>query len=122
MNNLLAQAGGKTITNPVLGPNWQGLVSSPTGGASFISLLVPKLITMLFVAGVIIFFFMFVWGGIQWITAGGDKNAVADARARLTNALIGMVIVFSAYGVIMLLETFFGITLLTLDIGALVIQ
>lgn len=122
MNNLLAQVGGKTITNPVLGPNWQNLVSAPTGGSSFISLLIPKLITMLLVAGVIIFFFIFIWGGIQWITAGGDKNAVGDARGRLSNALVGLLIMFSAFAVIMLIETFFGITLLTLDIGALVIQ
>ena len=122
MSNLLAQRAGTTINNPVLGPQWQALIPSQTGGSSFLSLVIPKLITMLFVASVIIFFFMFVWGGIQWIAAGGDKNAVADARSRLTNALIGMVIVFSAYAVIMLIETFFGLTLLTIDIGALVIQ
>jgi hypothetical protein len=40
---------------------------------------------------------MIVVGGFQYLTAGGDKGRVEKARSRITNALIGLVLVLSAY-------------------------
>ncbi len=122
MSTLLAGAQGSTINNPVLNGMFQGLVSSPTGGGTFLSLVVPKLITMTLVVGSVIFFFMLTIGAIQWIASGGDKGAIESARGKITNALIGIIILFSVYAIIRFIEVFFGITLLTLDIGTLVIQ
>jgi len=70
----------------------------------------------LIIAG-IIFFFMLVIGGIQWITAGGDKANAEGARGRITAALIGLVIVFAAFAIVNLLSSVFGINLFTLNIG-----
>ena len=51
----------------------------------------------------------FVWGGIQWITAGGDKGKTEEARNRLTNAVIGLAIVAASWAMWSILLTFFGI-------------
>ena len=40
---------------------------------------------------------MLVWGGFQYMTAGGDDSAVKKARQRMTNAVIGLAIVLFAY-------------------------
>lgn len=69
----------------------------------------------LVVAG-IVFFFMLVWGGIEWIVSGGDKAGAENARKRITNALIGLAIVFSAWAIIKLIQAVFGIDLTKLDI------
>lgn len=63
---------------------------------------------VLVVAGVI-FFFMLLAGGIQWMTAGGNQEALQAARKRLTTALIGIVIVFSAWAILNLVRGFFGL-------------
>ncbi|KRT67341.1 MAG: hypothetical protein XU08_C0003G0007 [candidate division WWE3 bacterium CSP1-7] len=39
-------------------------------------------------------------GGIQYMTSGGDKIAVEQARGRITSAVVGLVIVFGAWLVI----------------------
>lgn len=112
-----------TITNPVLGPNLQDAIGE--GGASpawFFQTLIPKLITIGFVIGVVVFFFMLIVGAIQWISSGGDKQGLEAARGRITSALIGIVILFSIFAIIKLIEIFFGISILTLDIGKLIIQ
>jgi len=39
-------------------------------------------------------------GGIQYMSSGGDKFAVEQARGRITSAIVGLVIVFGAWLVI----------------------
>ena len=68
--NLIAQ-----ISNPALGKTL-----NENTGVSFFQNLIPSVIGLLFVGGSILFFFMLVIGGIQWISSGGDKNALEAAR------------------------------------------
>jgi hypothetical protein len=112
-NQLLAQA----VTNPVLGPGLQG-----KSGVGFFQSFIPAAIGLAFVIGTLIFFFILVIGAIQWIVSGGDKAAIESARGKIGNALIGIVILFSVFVVLMVVEGFFGINILTLDIGPLTIQ
>jgi hypothetical protein len=62
----------------------------------------------LIIAGILVFVYL-VWGGIQWITSGGDKAKTEEARGRITAALVGLAIVASAYAVMRLVSYFFGI-------------
>ena len=62
----------------------------------------------LVIAAILVFGYL-VWGGIQWITAGGDKANVEAARGRITNALVGLAIIAAAYAVILLVGFVFGI-------------
>ena len=70
---------------------------------------------LLGVAGIISFVFL-LWGGIQWILAGGDKEGTEKARKRITNALIGLAIVFSAYAIIFILQALFNIDLIKFNL------
>ena len=45
----------------------------------------------------VVFFGLIVFSGFQWMTAGGDKEQIAKARARITNALIGLLILSLAF-------------------------
>lgn len=110
---ILAQA---NVTNPILGPGLSGL-----SGVGFLQRLLPALVAGGLVIGVVIFFFMLLIGAIQWITSGGDKAAAEAARGKITNAIVGLVILLSLFAIIQLLETFFGISLMQLDIGPLII-
>lgn len=42
----------------------------------------------------------------------GDQKNVEAARNQITNALIGLAIVFAAFAIMKLIETIFGISLL----------
>lgn len=70
---------------------------------------------IIIVAG-IIFFFMLLIGGIQWLTSGGDKGGTEAARGRITAALIGLIIVFAAWAIVKLLESVFGLNIITFTI------
>jgi len=65
----------------------------------------------------IIAFIMLLWGGLQWILAGGDKEGTEKARKKITSALIGLALVFSAYAILFLVRAFFGIDVVQLDVN-----
>lgn len=100
-----------TIGNPALGPSLQNLQSS-----TFFSGLLSGFVTLAFIIGAVMFVFMFIFGAIQWISSGGDKQALEQAQGRIRNALIGLVILFSLFAVINLIEYFFKIDLLNINL------
>ena len=42
-------------------------------------------------------FIWFVWGAFQYIFAGGNKESLAKARARITWAIVGLIITLLAF-------------------------
>jgi hypothetical protein len=124
MNNLIAGAGNSfngNITNPTLGDK----INIQLGGGSdvaFLSGLVSKGVGLIFIFGAVGFFFMFVWGAVSWILSGGDKAHVEAAKGRITNAFLGLVLLFASIAIVQLIEFFFGIDILLIDIGPLLIQ
>ncbi len=110
-------SGFTKVKNPLLGDNLSAL-----SGENFLGQLLPKTIGLLFVFGSLAFFFMFLWGAISWILSGGDKAHVENAKGRITNALIGLVLMVSTFAIVKLIEAFFNINILLIDIGPLVIQ
>lgn len=65
-----------------------------------------------FLIAFLLVFTMLVWGGIQWITSGGDKDNTQKARDRITHALVGLAVVAGAWALMKLVEFFFGINIL----------
>ena len=80
------------------------------------------MIGLAFLVGVLVFFFIMILGAIQWITSGGDKAGLESARGKITSAIVGVVILFSLFALLKIIEDFFGINILVLDIGPLMIQ
>ena len=70
---------------------------------------------ILVIAALVAFVFLII-GGIRWVTSGGDKEKTARAQQTLTAALVGLVIVFASWAIIKLIETFFGIEILEMQI------
>ena len=80
-------------------------------GVSSINKLLSAVFTASVIIAVIFVFFMLVQGGYAWITAGGDKAKVEEARTRITNAIIGLAIVASAFALISVVGQFFGVNI-----------
>jgi len=102
------------IENPILPPNLRVLT-----GVQFISRLLPALVSMLLVAGFVAFVFYFIFGAIKYITSGGDKGQVQSARESMMTAVIGVFLLIGAFGIINLIEIFFGFNITYFDIAGL---
>jgi hypothetical protein len=66
-----------------------------------------------FLISFLLVFVMLVWGGIQWVTSGGDKENTQKARDRITHALVGVAIIGGAWALMKLVELFFGVNILS---------
>ena len=53
-----------------------------------------------------------IWGAFQWITSGGDKDAVGNARKRITHALIGLAILALAFLIVFVVGQIVGINVI----------
>ncbi|MDP2632103.1 MAG: hypothetical protein Q8P25_00065 [Candidatus Curtissbacteria bacterium] len=89
------------------------LVPNEIKGIDNIVAVVRAIIQFILVIAFVLAFIMLLIGGIRWITAGGDEKAVGSARNMITAALIGLVIVLVAYALIKLVETFFGVNIIS---------
>jgi len=71
---------------------------------------ISGLIGMLTVVAAIWFLIQFILGGLAWISAAGEKNKLTEAREKLTNAFIGLLVVVSGWAILALAGQFFGWT------------
>jgi hypothetical protein len=80
-----------------------GNSSSPafcsTTGTSFGSIL-GSVLQFVFIVAVLLALGFLIFGGIKWITSGGDKAAVGAARGMIIAAIIGLILVVISYFVV----------------------
>ncbi|MBI2325886.1 hypothetical protein HYU91_00700 [Candidatus Collierbacteria bacterium] len=63
---------------------------------------------VIIVSGILVFVFL-VWGGIEWLTSGGDKTKVENARNRIVSALVGLAIIAASWALVRIIAYFFGV-------------
>lgn len=96
-------------TAPVMAQGNIGIPQPDNFQITNLGLLISRTLNIaLLIAGILVFVYL-VWGGIQWITSGGDKGKTEEARSRITAALVGLAIVAAAWAVMRLISYFFGI-------------
>lgn len=88
-----------------LGDEVSSRVAINTDLGSFVS---NTFSAIILVAGIAAFIYM-VYGGVQWVTSGGEKDKLNDARAKITQAIVGLAVVASAWAIFKLVDYFFGI-------------
>ena len=63
---------------------------------------------LVFVGAGLFVLYHLIFGALEWIQSGGDKEKVEKARKRITTAVTGLVILFVILMVVVLLEQIFG--------------
>jgi hypothetical protein len=91
--------------NVDLGSEVSSRVAINTDLGSFISRVFSAIII---VAAIATFIYM-VYGGVQWIMSGGEKDKITEAKGKITQAVIGLAVVASAWAIFKLIDYFFGI-------------
>ncbi len=74
---------------------------TPGGGyVSDLSSVITTAINLIFIVAVILAFGFLIFGGIQWITSGGDKGKTEEARNKITAAVVGLLILGASWAII----------------------
>jgi hypothetical protein len=106
MSNLIAQttidiqqaASRVDLPGSGRGSDFGGFMSGLMGGIMVIAALAA--------------FLYLIWGAIEWITSAGDKSKLESARNKISQALVGLIVLSATTALFILLQRFLGICVL----------
>ena len=115
MNTLLAQAiDFNKITDDLLkSPNLKD--TNPVflpGGAGNIAKIIDLILPYVFIIAGLLLLFYLIAGGFQMMTSPGEEKAVAAAKAKITSALIGFLLLFVSYWIVQAIQYILGFKVL----------
>lgn len=107
------------ITNKGLPPAMQDS-STPTLAANVLAQYIGVLwSTAITLGGLAVVIYLLV-GGFYWITAGGEKGKVEEAKERIMQAMIGFAVLSAAAAVSVFIGDAFGLNLLKPNFNVLI--
>lgn len=94
------------ICNPLLSTN-ASCRADPTIYANNV---LSAIISIFFIVGIIYFIWHIVFAGYHFIATEGDPKAYENAKNQITYSMVGIVVIFSIFGLIKFIGTVLGIT------------
>lgn len=95
----------------IVQPQGAGItVKTGTGSSAEgnVGMIMRNVVSLFFVAGGVGVVIYFLWGAVEWIFSGGDKEKVSNARKRMTHAIIGLVLLALSFVIINLVGKIAG--------------
>ena len=90
-----------TLTLPGLDPTGFQRIDLPdlkfSGPKADLGSVLTDLFSLIITFAFFLAFFWLVWGAFQYMSAGGNKEGIAKARARITWAIVGLILTVAAF-------------------------
>lgn len=114
MKNLVAQ-----IIKEPLGKIGEGEGFGPWAGVTEPGITLANILSMaigaMTIGAGIWFLFQVIIAGYNYLSAGGDRERLVNAGRKLTNAIIGLLIVVAAYAFLAIMGTLLGVEFLEIN-------
>lgn len=81
--------------------------------------LIQKFIIIALIVAIFVCLFFLIYGGIRWITSGGDEKQVEAAKSHVVAAIVGLVIALAAWFILQFIGSFFNINILNFKLPTL---
>jgi len=108
----LAQVVG-TITPPTDAAG-NPLIPNPGGNPSaFVAGIIRGAIQFLLITAFVVFLIWTIFAGFRFVFSGGDEKSISSAWSQIYWGLLGMLIVVGAFAIIVLVETFFNVKIVS---------
>ena len=106
----------QNLTNPILDQSIQGF-----SGVQFFNALAKSGMSIILAVGIVSFMLYFLYGGVLWISSGGDQTKLQKARQTLINALLGLLILTSTWAIARFIEVTFGISIININLSSIAV-
>ena len=70
---------------------------------------VSTIISVIFFVAALAAFFFILWGAVSYVTAGDDSSKTDAARKRITNAVVGLILVALVYVIWLIVAQIVGV-------------
>lgn len=98
-NNMQVTANNNT-TSPQRSPVTGETIREPAGFSNDLGSYLNSIISITMVICLLLVFYYFISAGLQWITSGGDKSKTEEARNKIVNAIVGIIIVSASFALV----------------------
>jgi len=90
-----------------------GTVEGGPGWAANLGSIISTALSFVMALAALIVFMYLIWGGIEWITSGGDKSKTESARNKITAAVLGLIVLAASYAILLLMLQVLGLGSIT---------
>lgn len=104
---LISQGKLNSITNPAISADF-----GRGSGAFALGNLIVTLWRTAITLGGIALLVMLIYGALEWILAGGDKGKIESARNRITQSIIGLLVLVGTVAISLFISSLLGFNLL----------
>jgi hypothetical protein len=109
MNKHLAQ----TLQLPWFGPGGKGSGTTTVtgvlaGGNSTLGIILSNAMKLVFLIAGVSLLFMLLAGGFTLLTSAGDAKKLQTGQQQITNAILGIIIIFVAFWMVQIIGTILG--------------
>ena len=94
-------------------------ITNPVVSTFSLGDLIADILSFAILIGFILTFFFLLQGALAWISSGGDEGKVEAARNRITQAIVGLVLLASVWAIYTLVGDFVGFDPTNLPIPSL---
>ena len=95
------------IVNPVIS-GFKG--KKPGDAPAILAKFFSGIVGLLLIISTIWAFMQLLLGAFNWISSGGDKGKIEAAQQKILHAIIGLMLVFAAWAIFLILLRFLGIS------------
>jgi hypothetical protein len=96
------------ITNPILSGNAGNDVAGAKSGSLFFEI-IGGVLQFMMLLGAIIALINLLQSGIEWISGGGESSKLETVKARITNTILGLLILSGSFALWVIIRDFLGI-------------
>lgn len=82
------------------------------GAGPGLALYIASLWRTVVIVGGLAFIIYLVWGGVEYLTSGGDKGRIDDASKKISSSVIGVAILVGSYAITLFIQSVFKIEIL----------
>lgn len=97
---------GETIADPV-GGDFAEISDFFTGAGGQ-----PRLLAYSLTFAGLLLLIYFIWGGLEVLLSTGEPQKIKSGSDRILHAIVGFIIIFTAFWIIQIIEFIFGIEIL----------
>lgn len=106
ISNLLSRATSESTTSQ---GDFTVKATPPGGFYDDFTVMLNSIMNVVLTIGVIAVLLYLIWGGIEWITSGGNTSKTESARNKITASIIGLIILISAWAIMLFVQQLLGL-------------
>lgn len=90
----------------------QATTAELSGSATSFGAYLSSIFSAVMVIAALMVLFYFVWGAIEWITSGGDQSKIQKGRDKITQSVVGIIVLSATIVMFMVVQNFLGLNIL----------